>query len=374
MKPFFKTAETFVAGSMTLPQKFYVSNEVFALEKKHIFGAGWMCVGHHSRIPNDGDYFVQNIFGESLIVLRDKAGQVRAFYNVCRHRGTRICEEAEGRFHGSIQCSYHAWTYGLDGSLIGAPFMKEIENFRWEDFPLRAAPVKVWEGFIFLNIDAARSAVAFEEVFAPLEGRLSAWNMDRLKLKHRESYDIQSNWKYIFQNFNECYHCPTIHPRLNKLTNYTSAGNDLVEGQFLGGYMELTGGGSMTITGRLCAAPLGELSDVDQKRGYYYSMLPNLLLNIHPDYVMVHILFPEGPGRTRLTSEWLFHPDSFDRDDFHPEDAVDFWHETNLQDWHVCELSQLGVSSQSYSPGWYTPRESLLAAFDRHYIKIMDEE
>ena len=96
----------------------------------------WICAGHHSRIPNAGDYFLLNIFDESLIILRDRQGQVRAFYNVCRHRGTRICEQAEGRFSGSLQCSYHAWTYGLDGKLIGAPFMKEVKDFRWEDYPL----------------------------------------------------------------------------------------------------------------------------------------------------------------------------------------------------------------------------------------------
>ena len=107
------------------------------------------------------------------------------------------------------------------------------------------------------------------------------------------------------------------------------------------------------------------------QRGYYYSILSNLLLNIHPDYVMFHLVFPEAPGRSRVVSEWLFHPDADKQLDFRPQEAVDFWHETNLQDWHVCELSQQGVESKAYTPGWYTPRESLLAAFDEHYLKIM---
>ena len=173
----------------------------------------------------------------------------------------------------------------------------------------------------------------------------------------------------MFQNFNECYHCPTIHPLLSKFTDYTSGTNDLVEGPYLGGYMDILNE-SMTATGRACSLPLGELG-AEGKRSYYYSILPNLLLNIHPDYVMFHLVMPDAPGHCTVVSEWLFNPEAFGRSDFRPQDAVEFWDETNLQDWHVCELGQLGVSSQAYSPGWYTPRESLLAAFDRHYLRLM---
>jgi Rieske 2Fe-2S family protein len=193
--------------------------------------------------------------------------------------------------------------------------------------------------------------------------------MGALKSYQRISYDVKSNWKYIFQNFNECYHCPTIHPLLNKFTDYTSGNNDLTEGPFLGGFMDILNE-SMTVSGRTCALPLGDLGE-DGKRGYYYSILSNLLLNIHPDYVMFHLVLPHAPGHSTVISEWLFNPESFTQPDFRPQEAVDFWHETNLQDWHVCELGQLGVSSKAYLPGWYTPRESLLAGFDRHYLKIM---
>jgi Rieske 2Fe-2S family protein len=371
MATFFRTEEHYLSGSLTLPQEFYVSDEMFAREKERIFKKYWICAGHQNRIPNAGDYFLLNLFGESLVILRDRQNQIRAFYNVCRHRGTRICEANEGRFSGSIQCTYHAWTYGLDGKLIGAPFMKEIKDFRREDYPLRAAPVYVWEGFVFTNLSLG-TPTPFEELYAPLLGRFRQWNLSQLKSHRRISYDVNSNWKYIFQNFNECYHCPTIHPLLNKFTDYTSGTNDLIEGPFLGGFMNILNE-SMTVTGRGCALPLGELGE-DSKRGYYYSILPNLLLNIHPDYLMFHLVFPDAPGHSLIVSEWLFNPQAFEKPDFHPQDAVDFWHETNLQDWHVCELGQLGVSSQAYVPGWYTPRESLLAAFDRHYIDIMQDQ
>lgn len=377
MSTFHKTSTTFKSGSMTLPQEYYLSDEIFNLEQERLFNKFWVCAGHQSRIPNPGDYFLLELFGESLIILRDKENHVRAFYNVCRHRGTRICETAEGRFSSSIQCSYHAWTYALDGRLIGAPFMKEVENFPWEDYPLHTAPVELWEGFIFVHLSppgqtASTQTEPFAETYESLIGRLSQWEMGSLKSHQRIAYEVQANWKYVFQNFNECYHCPTIHPMLNKYANFTSGENDLVEGPFLGGFLDITSGGSMTVSGRICAMPLGDLDEDDLQRGYYYSVLSNLLLNIHPDYVMFHLVFPLAPGRTRVVSEWLFHPEASTQPDFRPDEAVDFWHETNLQDWHVCELNQQGVASKMYTPGWYTPRESLLAAFDKYYLKLLD--
>ncbi|MEJ5223773.1 MAG: aromatic ring-hydroxylating dioxygenase subunit alpha [Anaerolineales bacterium] len=376
MSQFLTNEQAYVYGAKTLPQVTVTSADVFAQEQERIFKRLWMCVGHVSRIPEPGDYFLQEMFGESLIILRDREQTIRAFYNVCRHRGARICEaealnaEGNGKFRGSIQCAYHAWTYGLDGKLIGAPFMKNVPDFPWDDFPLRAAPVQIWEGFIFVNL-SMESPLPFGEIFDPLAGRFDMWNMPSLKSEKRIAYDIAANWKLIFQNFHECYHCPTIHPQLNRLTDYTGAAHDFNEGPVLGGLMELTGGESMTASGQLCAIPLGNLPPEEMRRGYYYSIMPNLLLNIHPDYLMYHILFPEAPNRTRLVSEWLFHPQAAQHPGYHPQDAIDFWHETNLQDWHVCELTQQGMQSQSYTPGWYSPRESLPAAFDRDYMRWM---
>lgn len=370
MSSFVRTEEHYVAGALTLPQHYYTSQETFDREVERIHRRYWLCAGHQSRIPEAGDYFLLNIFDESLIILRDRQGEVRAFYNVCRHRGTRVCEQAEGRFGGSLQCSYHAWTYGLDGKLIGAPFMKDVAGFRAEDYPLRAAPVALWEGFIFVHL-GPQPPEPFEQSYGALLGRFQTWHMAELRSHQRIAYEVASNWKYIFQNFNECYHCPTIHPLLNKFTDYTSGSNDLIEGPFLGGSLDLRNE-SMTVSGRLCALPLGEPGE-PARRAYYYSILPNLLLNIHPDYVMFHLVLPQGPGRSRVVSEWLFRPEAFGREDFRPQEAVEFWDETNRQDWHVCELGQLGVSSQAYAPGWYTPRESLLEAFDRHYLSLMQD-
>jgi Rieske 2Fe-2S family protein len=371
MPAFRKTAEHFIAGATTLPQRYFVSSEVFELETERIFSKHWICVGHQSQIERPGDYFLQDIVGESLILLRDSKGNVRGFFNVCRHRGTRLCEQPNGRLHATIQCPYHAWTYSLEGALIGAPHMDQVPDFDRAEHSLHEVALELWEGFIFVNL--AENPQPLATALAPLAGKFSAWNLPILRSAKRIEYDVRANWKLIFENYSECYHCPLVHPALSKLSPYDKAENDLSEGPFLGGFMPIHGS-SLTKSGNACAPPLGNLPAEDGSRVYYYSLFPNMLLSIHPDYVLVHQLWPCSPGRMKIVCDWLFHPDAFGRTDFCPEDAVEFWDLTNRQDWHVCELSQQGIASRAYRPGPYSPRESLLAAWDREYLRALGEE
>jgi glycine betaine catabolism A len=368
---FRKTAETFTSGATTLPQRCFVSPDIFAREQQCIFSAQWLLLAHQSQIANPGDYFTQQIGDESLIVLRDQQGEVRAFYNVCRHRGTRLCQEKSGRLRDIIRCPYHAWTYGLDGELMGAPHMDKVEGFDKAAHSLHPVSLALWEGFIFLSL--AAQPTPFESVFAPLAGKFAHWNLPNLRSARRIEYDVRANWKLIFENYSECYHCPLVHPGLSKLTPYDSAENDLCEGPFLGGFMPITKGRSLTMSGNACALPIGDIKGEDHHRVFYYSIFPNMLLSMHPDYVMVHQVWPQAPDRVTILCDWLFHPDAFDRPDFHPEDAIAFWDMTNRQDWHVCELSQQGISSRAYQPGPYSPRESIPAAWDREYLRVLGE-
>jgi Rieske 2Fe-2S family protein len=367
---FRKTADTFTSGATTLPQRYFVSPEIFAKERAEIFSTQWVLVGRQSQIAKAGDYFVQEVAGESLIMARDQKGNVRAFYNVCRHRGTRLCEEKAGH-SSTIQCPYHAWTYALDGRLVGAPHMDgtAVPGFDKADYSLHGVSLALWEGFIFVNLNDAPAPV--EEWFAPLKGKFLHWNLPRLLPAKRIQYDVLANWKLIFENYSECYHCPGVHPALQRLTPYDLAENDLCEGPFLGGFMPITKGHSLTMTGNACALPVGDIKGEDHDRVFYYSIFPNMLLSMHPDYVMVHQLWPQSPGQTLILCDWFFHPEAFDRPDFHPDDAIDFWDMTNKQDWHVCELSQQGIASRAYQPGPYSPRESIPAAWDREYLRHM---
>lgn len=359
-------------GQKTLDAAWYVSPEIFARERDRIFAREWMCVGRTEQLASPGDFFVANVNDESLIVTRDRAGTVHAFYNVCRHRGTRMCEAASGHFSGSIQCPYHAWTYGLDGKLNVARNMNDVGGFRTEDYPLHEASLAQWEGFIFVNLGA--QPAPFEDVFAPLRQRFAKWEIGGLRTARTIHYDLACNWKLVFQNYSECYHCPLVHPQLDKLSPSDSGRNDLSEGAFLGGYSELRGhGASLTTSGSTTRPPVGSVSGADLDRVYYYTIFPSMLLSLHPDYVMVHYARPLASDRTAVDCAWLFDAQTMSRPDFDPGDAVEFWDLTNRQDWHVNELTHAGVRSRSYTPGPYANAEGLLAAFDRHYLRVMGE-
>jgi Rieske 2Fe-2S family protein len=366
--PFRRTAETFRAGAKTLPRRYFVSPEIFAEELQKIFATRWVLVGHQSQLAGPGDYFLATVAGESLIVAKDQRSTIRAFYNVCRHRGARLCEEQNGHA-AAIQCPYHAWTYALDGRLLGAPHMDETLEFNKAEYPLNPARLGLWEGFIFLNL--ADAPASLEKWFEPLGGKFSSWNLAALRSAKRIEYDVRANWKLIFQNYSECYHCLGVHPELSKISPYDSAENDLTEGPFLGGFMRIASDKSLTMSGNACALPVGNFGDEDFRFVFYYSIFPNMLLSLHPDYVMVHQLEPQSPERTLIFCDWLFSPEAFERTDFDPEDAVEFWDMVNKQDWHVCELSQQGISSRGYEPGPYSARESIPAAWDREYLRQM---
>ena len=353
-----------------MPRERYTSPSVLADEVERIFARHWNCVGRASRLAAPGDYIVREIAGESLVILRDRGGELRAFFNVCRHRGTRICRESSGQFSETIQCPYHAWTYTTDGRLIGAPHMQEVEGFEKQDYPLHSAALAVWEGFIFVNI--ARDPEPFEQWFAPMLKRLERYNIAGLTVGHSVRYDVRSNWKLVFQNYSECLHCPMIHPELSTVLPYQSGANDLIEGAFLGGYMEITPPNeSATLSGRACGRLVNaSLEEADKHRAFYYTLMPNLMLSIHPDYVNYYLLTPVSVDHTIVESEWMFHPSNSGDPAFNPTDAIAFWDVTNRQDWDICERSQLGISSRRYEPGPYSPRESIPAAWDRYYLSL----
>jgi phenylpropionate dioxygenase-like ring-hydroxylating dioxygenase large terminal subunit len=371
MTDFRPTTFTYRQGVRTLPGESYTSATVLAEERERIFARSWNCVGRAARIEKPGDFFLCEVSGESIIVVRDSQGTAHAFFNVCRHRGNRVCREASGRFGETIQCAYHAWTYGTDGRLVGAPHMQEVEGFDKGEFGLHAAAIAEWEGFLFVNL--ARDAGPFEAAWAPMRDRLARFGLPRLVVGHQVTYDVGANWKLVFQNYSECLHCPTIHPKLATVLPYQSGANDLTEGPFLGGYMEIKAPNeSATMSGRACGRLVSDDIPVDdRRRAFYYTLLPNLLLSLHPDYVNYYLVHPIAPDRTRVESEWLFHPETLADSGNNIRDAIEFWDLTNRQDWDIIEQCQRGVASRRYVPGPYSPRESIPAAWDREYLNWM---
>jgi Rieske 2Fe-2S family protein len=331
------------------------------------FFEGWICAGRADTIPTAGDYFLRAIAGESIIILRGEARAIEAFYNVCRHRGTRLCSAAQGRFPGRIQCPYHGWTYAFDGRLLGAPHM-DPSNFQRADYPLHKLHTSLWDGHIFIN--AHPQPEPLTKQLADLPARFAPWRMHELRLHKRINYDLRANWKLIVANYNECLHCPLLHPALNQLTDYLGSDNESPHPSYIGGAMGFRGTAeTMSIDGKRRRDYLPGLSDNERGKVFYYVVYPNLLLSLHPDYMLTHTLWPRAVDRTEVVCEWYFHPTELAKADFVAEDAVEFWDLTNRQDWQIIELSQSGIESRAYTPGPYSHREELLYAFDRMVLQ-----
>lgn len=345
----------------TLPARYFTDPELLRRELDIFYFNRWVRAGHMSAIPQAGDYFTREIAGESILVVRGAAGAVNAFYNVCRHRGTRLCAEDEGCLEGRIQCLYHGWTYGFDGRLQGAPHMDA--EFRREDYPLNAVRTEIWDGHIFLHCGSKAEPLAAQ--LGELPRKFAAWRMQELRLYRRRVYDVKANWKLVVLNYNECLHCPLVHPALNRLTDYLGAENEPPNTNYAGGAMGFRNGAeTMSVDGERRRACLPGLDERQRGQVYYYSIYPNLLVSLHPDYMLVHTLWPRAVDRTMILCEWYFHPREIENPDFVAADAIEFWDKTNREDWHVVELAQAGIQSRGYSPGPYSLREELLAGFD----------
>jgi Rieske 2Fe-2S family protein len=314
------------------------------------------------------------VAGESVIVVRDKAGEIHAFYNVCRHRGTVLCETPRGRFprHG-ITCPYHAWTYGFDGRLQGTPYMVRVPDFRKPDFPLYPVHVGVWGGFVWLSLATDPRPLRAE--LGGLWTHFERYGLETLRRAHRIEYDVAANWKLLVENFAECYHCPTIHPELNRGTPYLGGGSARVEGESAwrgGAWMDLADGfATLTVRGEARRPALSGLAPEDRRRVYYNTVYPGMFLSLHPDYVLTHTLWPAGVDRTRIVCEWLFDADVMAGAGFDPSDAVEFWDLTNRQDWHVCELAQRGNCSRAHVQGVHVGQEAGPQYFTRYYLGAM---
>jgi glycine betaine catabolism A len=365
----------------TLPGSAYLSAESFAREKERIFCREWFCAGRAEEIPQAGDFLNVDVAGESVLVVRTRQGDIRAFYNVCRHRGCRLhlddpakptqaLEAApSGSFPGVIRCPYHSWTYELDGRLRSAPFLQE--QIDKADFALYGVGVQLWGGFIWLNLAPAEAEARGYDLpaqFGEFALRYTQnYPLAELQTARRIVYAVEANWKVIVENYNECYHCGPVHPELCAIVPAFKqrGGADL---PWQEGIPHREGAWTYTWSGTSNRQRFPGLSASEQVNHKGWLFYPNLMLSLAADHVAAFTLYPHAPDRTTVVCDFLFHPDEIAQAEFDPEDAVGFWDVTNRQDWRICEGVQKGMASRAFQSGFYAPMED--ASLDiRRYIE-----
>lgn len=349
----------------TLPGSAYTDPAVFAAEQERIFERSWTCVALAADLDAPGRYHTAQVGRESVLIVRGRDGGLRAFLNVCRHRGARLCTAAAGQVRRSLQCPYHAWTYGLDGALVAAPNLTAMTDLDRAAHGLVPVALHEWLGQVWVCLDATPPSFE-DEVLAQVVARLGdlvvieRYGVETLALGRRVSYDVAANWKLVVENFMECYHCATIHPELTEVLPEFADG---YAAQYYVGRGAAFGAdvAGFTVDGSAGGVRLPGIADDQDRRYYAITVAPQVFLNLVPDHVIVHRMTPIAPDRTRVDCDWLFAPGTE-----HVDDSVELFHRVNLQDFDACERTQPGMGSRAYRDGGVlVPAEHHIGEFHR---------
>jgi len=350
----------------TLPGRFYHDPALWQLEQERLFARVWVCVGRGDQFPAPGHFRTVRVGDESVLVVRGEDGALRAFLNVCRHRGAQLCPAERGQTR-TLQCRYHAWTYGLDGRLLRAPGLQDALDFDRGAFGLLPVALDTWEGLVWVSLGAAPPPLTdwiLPQLAARLgdAGRVTAYRIGTLAVGRTLEYEVGANWKLVVENFMECYHCAPMHPELVRLLPAFRSGATQEYGL---GTRLADDAEALTVSGRAPAPPFPGLPPEHERHYYGMVVRPNVFLNLLPDHVIIHTLVPLAPDRSRVTCDWLFAPDAVARPGFDPADTVALFDRVNRQDWQVCEWVQASVRSRAFEAGGvYVPIERHIRGFN----------
>ncbi len=348
----------------TLPKACYLSDDVWAEERERIWFCQWVAVARTEDVETVGDRVLVDLAGESVIVVRAADG-LHAFYNVCKHRGAELVDRDDpacGSFGAVIRCPYHGWTYGLDGRLRVTPFFEPPETVDGGPIRLSEVVVAEWGGFVFV-CDTPGDDLATQ--LGGVVDRLQRYPLAELRRGLTVRYDVAANWKVIAENYNECYHCGPVHPELCALVPAFRRGGAGL--QWTDGIPHRDGAWTFTMSGTSVRRPFAGLDEAERTRHKGELIYPNLLLSLSAEHVAAFCLIPHGPGATTVVCDLLFHPDELSAPSFDPSDAGDLWELVNHQDWAMCERVQRGMSSRSWTGGWFAPMEDESADIARWY-------
>ena len=348
--------------STMLPRAAYVDPAVFGWEQQNFFGQGWTCVGFGSQLAEPGDQRAESVGGGSVLMVRGDDGVLRGFANTCRHRGHELLSCGTAAQRNSIICPYHSWTYSLSGGLRFASGFSGRGGFDESAWGLAELPVEEWHGLVF--VDGSGQSGPLADSLRELDDLVAPYEPERLVIAGRHEYDAAANWKILTENYHECYHCPMIHPELCRVSSPKSGENYPAQGTWVGGWMDLRDGmDTMSLDGTSLGVPLRGLDAKGLRTVIYVNIFPNVLLSLHPDYVMTHRLTPIAVNRTMIECTWAFAPEALEKPGFDPGYAVEFWDITNQQDWGACESVQRGLSSEHAQPGPLSPDEDAVYQF-----------
>lgn len=353
-----------VAMEESLPSSAYLTPEAWAFEREAIFTREWLCVAREEDVPEPGSHRQIDVAGENILLVRTRQGDLRAHYNVCRHRGARLCDHQNdakwglklpgGVIGNLIRCPYHGWAYDLEGALVAAPGMPK-EGFEKADFPLYPAGVETWGGFVFLNLTPA-SAPPIAPALHEAPRRLANYPLADLRTAETRSYDVAANWKIILENYNECHHCGPVHPELCEVVpEFRKNGGMHLDWE--AGIPHREGATTYTASGTTTRDFFPGLTPEEQVRHKGELIYPNLMFSVSSDHAAAFILWPLAVDLTRVECRFLFHRDEMAKPGFDPSDAVDFWDLVNRQDWAVCERVQRGIAARVHEHGYYSPLE-----------------
>lgn len=338
----------------TLPGHTYTDPEYFRAEQEKIFEDMWFCAVRADDLPDVGSYRTVQIGRESVIVSRARDKSIKAFLNVCKHRGARICTDAGGQVKRQFQCPYHAWTYGLDGKLIAAPNLTKMPDIDRVEYGLTSLTVREWLGYVWVCL--ADEPPSFEtDVEGDVINRLgdldaiNNYKIEDLDLGKRIVYDVKANWKLIIENFMECYHCATIHPELTEVLPEFADG---YAAQYFVGHGAEFGEDvqGFTVDGSEGLEHIPGVGDDQDRRYYAITVRPQVFINLVPDHVIIHRMFPLSPDHTIVECDWLYMPNVV-AEGKDLTKSVELFHRVNSQDFDACERTQLGMSSRSYREG-----------------------
>jgi choline monooxygenase len=339
-----------LARASTIPSRYYLDPAIFGREVERLFGRTWQLIARADELARPGDFVPVTIVDEPIVVTHGVDGQLHAFYNVCRHRAGQVALTRGNR--KSLQCRYHGWTYGLDGSLRACPEMEETEEFRKEDFGLQPVRVDRWGPFVFvcLNEDAPSLSEVLGNI--PTEVAAGGYDVDRMRLVERREYVIACNWKVYVDNYLEGYHLPIAHPQLYKELDYDAY--RVEEHRYYSKQhapiRELKPGEELGRDRRYLRLPGQE------ENALYYWLFPNTMFNIYQDNMSSNVILPLGPDRTLTVFEWFFADPGTGSGWESMQQTIAFSDEIQQEDIVICEQVQRGLRSRSYDAGRFSAK------------------